>query len=100
MTGRKHISTQQTVPIDSTGEVFETNLEQSKLLSINIVGESSATYALDVSPDGDTYFESEETYTGTDIRDVFELTDRYIRVRVTSTGNTNDTADITIQGLQ
>ncbi len=100
MTGRRHIITQETVPIDATGQVLETNLEESKLLSINIVGESTAEYALDVSPDGDTYFESEESYTGTDIRDVFELTDRYVKVRVTSTGDTNDTAEITIQGLE
>jgi len=100
MSASKHLRTTETVPIDATGDVFETNLEQSVLVSLNIAGTESATYALDVSPDGDTYFDAEETYTGSDIRDVFEVTDRYVRVRVTSAGGSGSTADITIQGMR
>jgi len=100
MSASKHLRATDTAPIDATGTVFETNLAQSVLVSLNIDGTESATYALDVSPDGDTYFNAEETYTGSDIRDVFEITDRYVRVRVTSAGPGGSTADITIQGMR
>lgn len=100
MTASKHLVRSETVAIDSTVTVLETNVEQSLLCSLNIDGTESATYALDVSPDGDTYFTAEETYTGSDIRDVFELTDRYIRVRVTSAASGGSTADITVQGMR
>jgi hypothetical protein len=97
---RQHKVTSDTVPIDATGVVFTADLEVFTLASLNIEGDSTADYALDVSPTGDTYFEGEETYSGTDIRDTFEITDRNIRVRVTSTGNANDEATITVQGVR
>jgi hypothetical protein len=106
---RQHIQQIETVPIDSTGEVFTETIEIAKLVSINIEGESSATYELDLSPDNKTavkpgstsaYFEGVETYTGTSISDTFDVTDRYLRIRVTSTGNANDEAVITLQGVR
>lgn len=100
MSGTKHFVTADTVAIDATGAVFETNIEQSILCSLNIDSTEAATYALDVSPDGDAYFTAEETYSGSDVRDVFELTDRHIRLRVTSTASSGSTADITVQGLR
>jgi len=39
------------IPIDSTGEVYETTVKLSKLVSVNIDATAEADYALDVSPD-------------------------------------------------
>lgn len=36
----------------------------------------------------------------TDVRDTFDLTDRYLRVRVTSAAGAGETADVTVQGVR
>jgi len=101
MTGPKHLTREfEDVAIDSTGEIVETSIRESLTVSVNIVGDSTADYALDVSADGDTWFENEETYSGADIRDTFDITDRHMRIRVTNTASNGDTADITIQGVR
>jgi len=106
MTGPTHLLKQETgVAIDSATEVFETNLEYVKLVSLNIDATAEADYRLDVSPDGDTYFEAEREYLAadedtTDVRDVFELTDRYVRLVVTSATAGGETADIVVQGVR
>lgn len=101
MIGSGHLQVRETgLDISSTGEIFRTTIEDSRLISINIEGDATADYALDVSPDNDTYFDAEETYSGTDIRDAFEITDRYVRIRVTSAAGANDTATVTIQGVE
>ena len=102
MADRVHISDiKEDVPIDEIGEVFETSVEIAKLISINIEGTEEAAYALDVSPDGETWFADEVEYElGQDIRDVFEMTDRHVRIRVTTAASADETADITIQGVR
>ena len=101
MSERVHISKQsEDNPIDSTGVVFETSVEIARLVSLNIVGSESASYELDVSPDKETWFESEASYEGDDVRDTFELTDRYVRVRVSTAASAGSTADITVQGVR
>lgn len=101
MDGRDHIQRRETgLDISATGEIFRATILNSRLVSINIDGDASADYALDVSPDNDTYFDAEETYSGTDIRDVFEITDRYLKIRVTTAAGGGDTADVTVQGVQ
>jgi len=89
------------VAIDSTGEVVSTSIQESVLVGVEIAADDTADYALDVSPDGNTYFEAEATYTDTDeVRDVFELSDRYIKIRVTTAASANSTADIFIDGVE
>jgi hypothetical protein len=100
MSNRVHISKSDTVPIDSTGTVFEESVEIAKLVSLNIQGDSTADYALDVSPEGDNFFNGEANFSGTDIRATFQLTDRVVRVRVTAAGNAGDEATITLQGVR
>jgi len=101
MIGSGHLVKRETgLDISSTGEIFRATIEDSRLISINIEGDATADYALDVSPDNDTYFDAEETYSGTDIRDAFEITDRYLKIRVTSAAGGSDTADVTIQGVE
>jgi len=101
MIGAGHLVKRETgLDISSTGEIFRETIQDSRLVSINIKGDATADYALDVSPDNDTYFDAEETYSGTDIRDAFELTDRYLKIRVTSAAGANDTADVTVQGVE
>jgi len=101
MSERVHIQREfSDLAIDATGEIAETSVEIAKLVSLNIVGDSTADYALDVSPDGETWFADEATYSGTDIRDVFDLTDRFVRFRVTAAAGAGDTANITVQGVR
>lgn len=101
MSNRVHIHKEgDGLPIDATGEIFEANVEIAKLVSINIDGTETADYALDVSPDGSTWFTAEATYSGSDIRDSFELTDRHVRIRVTTAASAGSTADIDIQGVR
>jgi hypothetical protein len=93
------------VPIDSTGEVYETTVKLSKLVSVNIDATAEADYALDVSPDGDIYFNAEAEYLSsnmdtTDVRDTFDVTDRYLRLRVTGAASAGATATITVQGVR
>ena len=93
------------VPIDSTGEIFETTVKLSKLVSVNIDATAEADYALDVSPDGDTYFNAEAEYLSsnmdtTDVRDTFDVTDRYLRLRVTSAAGAGETATVVVQGVR
>jgi hypothetical protein len=100
MSNRVHIVKSDTVPIDATGAVFEESVEIAKLVSLNIQGDSAADYALDVSPKGESFFDGEANFSGTDIRATFQLTDRVVRVRVTSAGNAGDQATITLQGVR
>jgi hypothetical protein len=100
MSNRVHIVKTDTVPIDTTDVVFQESVEIAKLVSLNIQGDSTADYALDVSPEGDNFFNGEANLSGTDIRATFQLTDRVIRVRVTSAGNSGDEAKITLQGVR
>jgi len=93
------------IPIDSTGEVYETTVKLSKLVSVNIDATAEADYALDVSPDGDIYFNAEAEYLSsnmdtTDVRDTFEVTDRYLRLRVTGAASADATATIAVQGVR
>jgi hypothetical protein len=93
------------VPIDSTGEVYETTVKLSKLVSVNIDATAEADYALDVSPNKDIYFNAEAEYLSstmdtTDVRDTFDVTDRYLRIRVTSAATAGATATIAVQGVR
>lgn len=92
-----HQTTAKTVGIDTTGEKIEVDTEGKKTVAVNIEGDASADYALDVGPDGNTYFDDEETYSGTSISDTFILPDRYLRIRVTTAAGGSDQATITIQ---
>lgn len=73
------------------------------LVSINIEATGVASYAVDVSHDGEDWFEAEVVYDQdeiadpTDIRDTFEIADAYLRVRVTEPASNGETADVTIQ---
>jgi hypothetical protein len=89
--------TRTTVSIENTGTIVEQAVLGDALVSINIEGDATADYALDVSHDGDTWIENEETYSGTDIRDAFRFGDRHLRIRVTSAAGGGDEATITIQ---
>jgi len=101
MTATKHVvETFSDVAIDSKDVIASTSINDSLTVSLNIVGDNTADYALDVSADGDTWFEGEETYSGSDVRDAFDITDRYVRLRVTSAATADSTADITIQGVR
>lgn len=85
-------------PIDTTGVIVEAEIPGDALVSLNVEGTVATDYQLDVSADGETWFEAEATYTGTDsVSDVFELGDRYLRLRVTSAAATGETADVTVQ---
>jgi len=102
-----HVTRQFTdVAIDATGEIVTTNVEDARLVSLNITADGDADYSLDVSADNETWFDDEATYLQADvddprdIRDVFELTDRFVRVRVTSAAAGESTADVTIQGVK
>jgi hypothetical protein len=98
--GRKHIDKRATVPIDSTGVVFEAGLEIMTLASINIEGDSTAGYSIDVSPDGETFFTDQLQLSGTSLARTFNITDRVIRLRVTDTGNAGDEAEVVVQGAR
>jgi hypothetical protein len=100
MSNRVHILKRDTVPIDSTGAVFQESVEIAKLVSLNIQGDSNADYALDVSPKGEQFFDDEANFSGSDIRATFELTDRVVRIRVTAAGTSGDEAEITLQGVR
>jgi len=79
-------------------------------VSLNIVADGDADYAVDVAAGTtgstetpDTWFEAEEEYLASetntqDVRDGFILGDRFIRVRVTSAAANGSTADVTLQG--
>jgi len=89
------------VPVDETGTIIETSIAESTLLGVSLKAGDTADYAFDVSPDGKTYFENEETYTGVaELRSIFELTDRFVRVRVTGAASNGTTADVFIDGVQ
>jgi len=92
-----HRYVRDTVSIDSTGEVLEVDTGGDKAVAVNIEGDATADYALDVGPDGSVYFDNEETYSGTSISDTFRLPDRYLRLRVTTAASSTDEATITVQ---
>jgi len=97
-------------PIDETGELIRAQVPGDRHVSLNILANGDADYAVDVAaaPEGqaqtpDTWFEAEEEYLASevddpqDIRDGFILGDRFIRVRVTSAAAGGSTADVTLQ---
>jgi len=91
-------SKQTTVPIDSTGDLVTIEAEGDTLVSLDIDGDAAADYALDLGPTEDTNANTaEETYSGTDIHDVFRVGDRYLTVRCSSSAGAGDEATITIQ---
>ena len=90
-------ATTDTVDISATGTVLVVEVIGDCLVSVNIDGDATADYALDVSADRNTWFEAEETYSGTDIRDTFRVGDRYLRLRVTTSASAGDEARLTVQ---
>lgn len=93
----QHEYVEKTVDISQTGTKVIIKTEGDSLISLNISGDSSVSYSLDVGPTESVDFKDEETYSGTDIRDSFQLVDKYLAIRTTSSGSTNDEAIITIQ---
>lgn len=93
--------------ISETRVLAAAEIPGDRLVSINIEATADASYAIDVSaepePDADGWFEGEVVYDQADepdpqdIRDVFELGDRTLRVRVTDPAAAGETADVTIQ---
>jgi hypothetical protein len=90
-------ATTETADISSTGTLLVVEVIGDCLVSVNIDGDETADYALDVSADNNNWFEAEETYSGTDIRDTFRVGDRYLRLRVTTSASANDDARLTVQ---
>lgn len=103
MAPRQDESIHQDLDISSTGPLITHRADGDVLISLNIEATAAASYAVDVGPDGDTWFEAEATYDqadvddATDIRDAFELGDRHLRLRVTDAAADGETATITLQ---
>jgi len=93
----QHGYVQKTVDISSTGTKITVKVEGDSIIGLNIEGDSNVSYSLDVGPTESVSFEDEETYSGTSIRDAFRLPDKYLAIRTTSLGGSNDEATITIQ---
>lgn len=93
--------------ISQTGVIAVVEVPGDRLVSINIEATADASYALDVAalkrPSEADWIEDEVVYDQADeadpqdIRDVFELGDRKLRVRVTDPAAADQTADVTIQ---
>jgi len=96
-TDRSCIDQGVTVDISTTGTKLIVKSEGDSLISLNISGDSTVSYSLDVGPTESVKFRNEERYSGTDIRDSFQLVDKYLAIRTTTSGSTNDKSVITIQ---
>lgn len=94
--------------ISTADEVIaQAEIPGDRLVSINIESTADASYAIDVAAsyvsETANWFEDEVTYDKADeddpqdIRDVFELGDRHMRIRVTDAAADGETADVTIQ---
>ena len=84
--------------ISESGVVGVVPVPRRPLVSVNIDATATASYAVDVGPDRETWFENETTYDDTDtVRDMFEVGDAFIRIRVTDNAAAGETADIIIQ---
>jgi hypothetical protein len=91
-------SKQETVSIDSTGDLLTVEVEGDVLVSLDIDGDAAADYALDLGSTTDTTVNTAaDTYSGSEIHDSFHVGDRYLTVRCTSAAGANDEATITIQ---
>ena len=86
-------NTAHTVPIDEQGEIarfqiVRSGISRRKVVSLNIDGEATADYAVDVGGEdanGDiNWFDNEETYDDTDdVSDAWVQSDQWLRIRVT-----------------
>jgi len=101
---RKQSSIERTdQDISTTGVIAETTTTGDPIVSLNIEATAAASYAIDVSADGETWFEGEVVYDqadvddATDIRDTFQVGDARMRVRVTTAASSGETATVTIQ---
>jgi hypothetical protein len=82
-------------PIDETGAIATLDTEYQDALAVHISGGEAAAYALDVSPDNETWFEGAATYSGSAIDAVEHRPEAYVRVRVTTAATTaGTTADV------
>jgi len=97
MPREQETTTVEAQPIDQTGTILSAETYGDVLVSLNIEATASTDFAIDVSADGDTWFENEETYTGSSIADTFVVGDRHLRVRVTAAAANGETADVTLQ---
>lgn len=96
---RQQVATVETdVPIDSTGEKMRREVPGDTLVALNIEATEEASYALDISADGELWFTDERTYSLTaSVSGQFRVAAAYIRVRVTTASSAGQTANITIQ---
>lgn len=96
-------------PIDTADEVIaKAEIPGDQVVSLNIEATAAASYAIDVAavtnPGSGDWFKNEVAYDAADepdpqdIRDVFELGDRWLRLRVTDPASNGETADVTFQG--
>jgi len=96
--------------ISTADEVIaQAEIPSDRLVSINIEATADASYAVDVAAPydleaaTDPWFADEVVYDQADeadpqdIRDVFELGDRHMRIRVIDPAAAGETADVTIQ---
>lgn len=96
--------------ISTADEVIaQAEIPSERLVSINIEATADASYAIDVAAPydltaaTDPWFPDEIVYDKADkddpqdIRDVFYLGDRHLRVRVTDPAGAGETADVTLQ---
>jgi hypothetical protein len=96
--------------ISTADEVIaQAEIPSDRLVSINIEATSDASYAIDVAAPYDlngatdpwildeAVYDQADEDDPQDIRDVFRLGDRHLRVRVTDPAANGETADVTIQ---
>jgi hypothetical protein len=82
--------------IDATGVIVEADVSYASDVGLHLTGTDTADYAVDVSPDGSTWFQGVDTFSATDdIDTVLTRPEAKLRVRVTSAAATGGaTADV------
>jgi len=87
--------------ISTTGTKVRLDTSDKSLVGIQINGDADASYAVDVSEDGDNWYEEVATYATTQsVSDSLDRAERFVRVRVTTAAGAGDTADILISAAR
>lgn len=92
-------ATPETIDIESafgtTGEAVILDLERDDVLDVLVNADASADFDLDRSNGDGNWFESTDSFSGTEVAETLDVGSRFVRLKVSSgTATAGDTAEV------
>lgn len=105
MTRRFTSAFEESFDISAQGDIIVLHVREAPQVGLQIEATAEADYAVDVGPDGTTWFENVETYEAanedtTRIDDGWTQPEEWLRVRVSAAAAAGETADVYVAATQ